>query len=65
MWNVRLLEKHGVKNYPLNDFSIDLMCEERTTENDEPIITAICDEPIEIEIHYASKTKIIHASPRD
>ena len=65
VWNVRLLEKHGVKNYPLNDFSIDLMCEERTTENDEPIITAICDEPIEIEIHYASKTKIIHASPRD
>lgn len=65
VWNVRLLEKHGVKNYPLDGLSIDLICEERATENDEPIITAICDEPIEIEIRYASKTKIIHASPRD
>jgi len=59
-----LLQKHGVKNYPLNDISIDLICEERTTENDEPIVTAICDEPIEIEIRYANKTKIIRSTPK-
>jgi hypothetical protein len=34
------------------------MCEERTTENDEPIITAICDEPIEIEIPTSLKNKL-------
>ena len=55
VWNVRLLEKHGVNNYPLNDISVDLICEERKTENDEPIVTAICEEPIEIEICYANK----------
>ena len=59
VWNVRLLEKHGVKNYPLDGLSVDLICEERATENDEPIITAICDEPIEIEIRYGNKCKTI------
>lgn len=64
VWNVRLLEKHGVKNYPLNGLSVDLICEERATENDEPIITAICDEPIEIEIRYANKRKTIYTSTK-
>ena len=65
VWHVRLPEKHGVKNYPLNDFSVDLLCEERQSEDDEPMVTAICDEPIEIEIRYANKTKIIRATPGD
>lgn len=64
VWNVRLLEKHGVKNYPLDGLSVDLICEERATENDEPIITAICDKPIEIEIRYANKRKTIYASTK-
>ena len=64
VWNVRLLEKHGVKNYPLDGLSVDLICEERATENDEPIITAICDEPIEIEIRYANKRKTIYTSTK-
>jgi hypothetical protein len=62
VWNVRLLEKHGVKNYPLDGLSVDLICEERATENDEPIITAICDKPIEIEIRYGNKCKTIKTS---
>jgi hypothetical protein len=64
VWNVRLLEKHGVKNYPLDGLSVDLICEERATENDEPIITAICDKPIEIEIRYANKRKTIYTSTK-
>ena len=59
-----LLEKHGVKNYPLNELSIDLICEERATENEEPTITVICEEPIEIEIRYSNKTKLIRAVAR-
>ncbi len=65
VWNVRLLEKHGVKNYPLDGLSVDLICEERATENDEPIITAICDKPIEIEIRYANKRKTIYTSTKN
>ena len=64
VWNVRLLEKHGIKNYPLNELSVDLICEERANENEEPIITAYCEKPIEIEIRYQNKTKIIRASAK-
>jgi glycogen debranching enzyme len=64
VWNVRLLEKHGVKNYPLDGLSVDLICEERATENEEPTITVICEEPIEIEIRYSNKTKLIRAVAR-
>ena len=64
VWNIRLLEKHGVNRYPLNDFSVDLVCEERATE-EEPVVTAICDEPIEIEIRYGSnRSKTVQAIPR-
>ena len=63
VWNIRLLEKHGVKNYPLNDFTLDILCEERKSEDDEPMVTAICNEPIEIEIRYGNKTKTIYATP--
>lgn len=63
VWNVNLLEKHGVSRYPLNDYSLDLICEVRESEDDEPIITAICDEPIEIEVRYGNKSKTIYAVP--
>jgi len=65
VWDVRLLEKHGIKNYPFNDLSVDLICEERASENDEPIITALCEKPIEIEIRYRNKSKIIRASAKN
>jgi hypothetical protein len=62
VWHINLLEKHGVKNYPLGDLSLDLICEERQSEDDEPIVSAYCDQPIEIEVHYNNKTKIIRAA---
>ena len=64
IWNVNLTQKHGVRNYPLGDLSVDLICEERNSTYDEPIITAVCDEPVEIEIRYGGKTKIIKASSK-
>ena len=64
VWNVRLLENHGVIRYPLNEYSIDLICEARESEDDEPIITAMCDEPIEIEVRYGNRSKTIYAIPK-
>ena len=64
VWDIRLLDEHGVKNYPFNELSVDLICKERASENDEPTVTAICEKPIEIEIRYADKSKIIHASAK-
>ena len=62
VWDIRLLEEHGVKNYPLGDLSVDLVCQERTCENDEPVVTALCEKPIEIEIRWKNGSKIITAT---
>ncbi len=64
VWDVRLLEEHGVKNYPFNDLSIDLVCRERATEEDEPTVIAVCEKPVEIEVRYAKGSKIMYASPK-
>lgn len=65
VWNVRLPEKHGVKQYPLNGLSLDIICEERQSADEEPCVSAYCDEPIEIEIRYNNKKKIIHATKKN
>lgn len=64
IWNVNLTQRHGITNYPLGDLSVDLICEARQSANDEPVISAVCDEPVEIEIRYAGKVKIIKANKR-
>jgi hypothetical protein len=64
VWDVRLTEEHGVKNYPLGELSVNLICHERENENEEPIITAICEKPIEIEVRFGNKSKIITATQK-
>jgi hypothetical protein len=49
-------------NYPLNDLTVDLICEERANADDEPTVTVLCDKPIEIEIRYGNKSKTVRAS---
>lgn len=65
VWEVRLLEKHGVNNYPLGELTLDLICEKRENQEEEPVVTAYCSEPIEIEIRHANKSKIITATNKD
>jgi hypothetical protein len=65
VWDIRLTEKHGVENYPLGKASLDLLCEKRESTEEEPVITAYCNEPIEIEVRYAGKSKIIKATPKE
>ena len=65
IWNIRLLERHGVKNYPLDGFSLDLLCKQRSDESDEPVVTAYCDVPVEIELRFNGKTRIIHTRQRE
>ncbi|MBQ2732556.1 MAG: glycoside hydrolase [Clostridia bacterium] len=64
VWDVRLLEKHGVNNYPLGRYTLDLLCEERKAPEEEPAVTVYCSEPIEVEIRYANKSKLITAKRR-
>jgi hypothetical protein len=65
VWDIRLVEEHGVKNYPLGDLSVDLTCAERAGADEEPIITALCEKPIEIEVHYGDKVKTILATVKE
>ena len=64
VWDVRLLDKHGVKNYPLGHLSLDLICEKRENQDEEPVVMAYCSEQVEIEIRYGNKTKTITTTCR-
>ena len=49
-WDVRLLEKHGIADYPFGDHPITLHCQARASAEEEPVITVEADCPMEVEI---------------
>ncbi len=49
-WNVRLLEEHGIANYPFGDTPITLRCQARSSVNEEPVVTVEADCTIEVEV---------------
>ena len=51
-WDVRLLEKHGIADYPFGDHPITLHCQARASAEEEPVITVEADCPIEVEIFW-------------
>ena len=55
VWYVNRLEKHGVKNYPLGDKLIDIICEKRTSVDETPVVTVTGAEDITIEIVWNGK----------
>ena len=59
-WNVFLTDKHGIRNYPLGDATIDMICEKRSSETDEPEITVTSDIPVKIVINWKGGSKEIY-----
>lgn len=58
-WHVRRTERHGILRYPLGDRTVDLICEARKSEEEEPRITVKSSGPVTIEVHWNGKiTKI-------
>jgi glycogen debranching enzyme len=55
VWYINKLEKHGVKNYPLGDKLIDIICEKRNSADETPVITVTGAEDITIEIVWNGK----------
>ena len=54
VWDVRLLEEHGVAQYPFGRYGLlDLHCAARTTAEEKPIITVQSSVPLNLEIHWA------------
>jgi len=64
VWDIRLLEEHGIRNYPLGKLTLDLICRERASLEEEPDVTVTCERPVKVEIRYADKTKVIYAVPK-
>lgn len=59
VWYVNRTERHGVKNYPLGDISLDIVCLGRASVDEEPQIEISCSEPVTIELHYNGQVKTI------
>ena len=62
VWDVRLLEEHGVKQYPFGtDGVLDLYCACRNSGEAEPQITVKSNVPVSILVHWAGQHKLITA----
>ncbi len=60
VWNVNLLDKHGVKNYPFGkDITLDLVCEARNSPDEEPVIHVQCNSDIVVEVLWGDNKKVI------
>lgn len=60
-WHVNLTEEHGIKQYPLGDATVDLICSARENTTDEPVITVTSDKPITIDVIWVGGSKTITA----
>ena len=63
-WSVRRLERHGVLRMPVGDAVVDLICEARASEEDEPMITASSDKPVTVNIKWKNGTKTVDSVVR-
>lgn len=58
-WDVRLTEAHGVKRYPLGDATLDLYCDARASDTDEPIVTITSTRPVTVDLRWPGGSKLI------
>jgi glycogen debranching enzyme len=64
VWDVRILEEHGVALYPFgNEGLLDLTCESRSSANEKPVIYAKSNIPIELLIRWEGGEETIHLKP--
>jgi glycogen debranching enzyme len=65
LWDVRLLEEHGVQRYPYGvDGLLDLHCAARRTADEEPAITASGNAPVELVVRWQGGEKRLHLDGR-
>ncbi|MBO5195608.1 MAG: hypothetical protein J6C03_00760 [Clostridia bacterium] len=55
-WDVTLLEKHGVEQYPFGvDGEMTLMCQARNSANEKPVITFESNIPVTLEVIWGEE----------
>jgi glycogen debranching enzyme len=63
LWDVRLLESHGVNNYPFgNDGVLDLSCAARSSAADEPEVDIRSTVPLELLVRWEGGEKTVMAT---
>lgn len=60
-WRVNRLEKHGVLRFPLGGSTVDLICEKRENQEDEPMVFVKSDVPVTVEVIWNGNTKLIES----
>ena len=58
VWNVNLTERHGIKQYPLGDATVELVCNARESEGEQPIIKIKSDKPITLIVNCNGKSTV-------
>ena len=59
-WHINLTDRHGVEKYPFGtEGELTLICEERESTADEPVITATSNIPVTLEVIWNGNKKII------
>ena len=65
LWNVRLLEKHGIDNYPFGkDGVLDLSCAARSSAAQEPEIQVRSTVPLKLVVRWDGREKMVDV-PRE
>ena len=65
MWDVRLLESHGINNYPFGkDGVLDLSCAGRRSATEEPEIEINATVPLELVVRWYGGEKTVVAPER-
>jgi glycogen debranching enzyme len=65
-WDLRLLERHGVRRLPVgSDATVDLIVAARSDVNDEPVLTARTDRPVTVTIQWAGGRRTVALRPED
>jgi glycogen debranching enzyme len=63
LWDVRLLDEHGVANYPYGaDGCLNLHCEKRARAVDEPVIRATGNCPVRLRVVWSGGTKTVRVT---
>lgn len=64
VWDVNVLEEHGVRRYPFGpDGWLDLKCHARGWETEQPRIEATTTVPVDLNVRWADKSKMLHLRP--
>ncbi len=60
-WHVNLCERHGIEGYRLGDNVLDLICEERSSADEKPVVTVKAEKPVTVEVIWNGKREVIKA----